>query len=183
MAIHVLPPLVVQQIAAGEVVERPSSVVKELIENSIDAAATRIHVTVEKGGRDLIRVTDDGSGIAFDELALSVAPHATSKIAATGDLDAIATLGFRGEALASIASVSRLELISRPAGAGEAGGIEVEGDRVGEPRPEAAPPGTTISVKNLFFNTPARRKFLRTDTTETGRVSQDIKSKTMLQKI
>jgi DNA mismatch repair protein MutL len=126
--------------------------------------------------RDLIRVTDDGHGIAFDELALAVAPHATSKISSTGDLDAIATLGFRGEALASLASVSRMSVVSRPPQAPEAGRIDVEGDRVAETRPAPGPPGTTVTVHNLFFNTPARRKFLRTDTTETGRITQTIEA-------
>ncbi|MHC4218392.1 MAG: DNA mismatch repair endonuclease MutL, partial [Planctomycetota bacterium] len=176
MAIHVLPPFVVNQIAAGEVVERPASVVKELVENALDAAAMRIEVAIEGGGRDLIRVTDDGRGIDFDELPLAVAAHATSKISATEDLDAIATLGFRGEALASLASVSRMTLVSRPAGAQEAGRIDIEGDRVGEPRPAPGPPGTTVTVHNLFFNTPARRKFLRTEATETGRITQAIEA-------
>ncbi|MHC4710534.1 MAG: DNA mismatch repair endonuclease MutL [Planctomycetota bacterium] len=128
------------------------------------------------GGRDLIRVTDDGHGIAFDELALAVAPHATSKISSTGDLDAIATLGFRGEALASLASVSRMSVVSRQAGAEEAGRIDVEGERVTDTRPAPGPPGTTVTVHNLFFNTPARRKFLRTDTTETGRITQAVEA-------
>jgi DNA mismatch repair protein MutL len=176
MAIHVLPPLVVNQIAAGEVVERPASVVKELVENALDAGSSRINVAVEGGGRDLIRVTDDGRGIAFDELALAVAPHATSKISSTEDLDAIATLGFRGEALASLASVSRMSLVSRPPEAREAGRIDVEGDRTGSPRPAPGPPGTTVTVHNLFFNTPARRKFLRTETTETGRITQAVEA-------
>ena len=176
MAIHRLPPLVVNQIAAGEVVERPASVVKELIENAIDAAATRIEVAIDNGGRDLIRVTDNGAGIPFDELELAVAPHATSKIETTDDLNAIETLGFRGEALASIASVSRLSLVSRSTGADEAGCIEVEGERITPPRPDSGPPGTTVTVRNLFFNTPARRKFLRTQATETGRITQTLES-------
>jgi DNA mismatch repair protein MutL len=176
VAIHVLPPLLVNQIAAGEVVERPASVVKELVENALDAGATRIDVTIENGGRDLVRVADDGCGIPFDELALAVAPHATSKIASTEDLDAIATLGFRGEALASLGSVSRMVLVSRPADAPEAGRIEVEGDRVSDPRPAPGPPGTSVAVRNLFFNTPARRKFLRTDATEAGRVTQAVEA-------
>jgi DNA mismatch repair protein MutL len=176
VAIHVLPPLVVNQIAAGEVVERPASVVKELVENALDAGASRIDVAIENGGRDLIRVTDDGHGIEFDELALAVAPHATSKISATEDLEAIATLGFRGEALASLASVSRMSVVSRPPQAPEAGRIDVEGDRVAETRPAPGPPGTTVTVHNLFFNTPARRKFLRTEATETGRITQAVEA-------
>ncbi|MHC4415820.1 MAG: DNA mismatch repair endonuclease MutL [Planctomycetota bacterium] len=176
MPIHRLPPLVVSQIAAGEVVERPASVVKELIENAIDAEASRIEVAIENGGRDLIRVTDDGVGIPFDELALAVAPHATGKIAATEDLDAIATLGFRGEALASIAAVSRMSLTSRPRGSDEAGRIEAEGDRIGAPRPAPGPPGTSVTVRNLFHSTPARRKFLRSDTTEAARIAQTVEA-------
>ncbi len=176
MAIRSLPPLVVSQIAAGEVVERPASVVKELVENAIDAGATRVEIAIENGGRDLIRITDDGSGIPFDELVLAVAPHATSKIQTVGDLDSIGTLGFRGEALASIASVSRLSLVSRPRTSQEAGRIDVEGDQVGEPRPAAGPPGTAVAVRNLFFNTPARRKFLRTDETESGRITAVVEA-------
>jgi DNA mismatch repair protein MutL len=176
VAIHVLPPLVVNQIAAGEVVERPASVVKELVENALDAGAAHIDIAIENGGRDLIRVTDDGDGIVYDELALAVAPHATSKIDTTADLDAIATLGFRGEALASLASVSRMSVVSRPAGAEEAGRIDVEGDQAPSPRPAPGPPGTTVTVHNLFFNTPARRKFLRTEATETGRITQAVEA-------
>jgi DNA mismatch repair protein MutL len=176
VAIHVLPPLLVNQIAAGEVVERPASVVKELVENALDAGASRIDIAIESGGRDLIRVTDDGHGIPFDELALAIAPHATSKISSTEDLDAIATLGFRGEALASLASVSRMSVVSRPTDAEEAGRIDVEGDRGDAPRPAAGPPGTTVTVHNLFFNTPARRKFLRTDATETGRITEAVEA-------
>jgi DNA mismatch repair protein MutL len=176
MAIRSLPPLVVSQIAAGEVVERPASVVKELVENAIDAAATRIEIAIENGGRDLIRITDDGKGIPLDELTLAVAPHATSKIETVHDLESIATLGFRGEALASIASVSRLSVVSRPRDAQEAGRIDVEGDQVGQPRPAPGPPGTTVTVRNLFFNTPARRKFLRTDQTETARITAVVEA-------
>ncbi|MHC4428412.1 MAG: DNA mismatch repair endonuclease MutL [Planctomycetota bacterium] len=172
MPIQRLPPLVVNQIAAGEVVERPASVVKELAENAFDAGASRVEIAVEAGGRDLVRVTDDGVAIPFDELALAVAPHATSKIADADDLTAVATLGFRGEALASIGAVSRLEIVSRPAGAPQAGRIEVAGDEIGETRPASGPPGTSVTVRHLFFNTPARRKFLRTDATETSRITE-----------
>lgn len=173
MPIRRLPPLLVNQIAAGEVIERPASVVKEVVENAIDAGATRIDIVIEQGGRELIRVSDNGSGIAFDELQLAIAPHATSKIAAAEDLDAIATMGFRGEALASIASVSRLSILSRSATQPSGGMIEVEGDSAQPPRPAAASIGTTVTVRNLFFNTPARRKFLKTEQTESTRV-QDV---------
>jgi DNA mismatch repair protein MutL len=171
-----LPPLLVNQIAAGEVIERPASVIKEAIENSIDAGATRIDVAIECGGRELIRVSDDGCGIATDELTLAVAPHATSKIEAADDLDAIATMGFRGEAIASIASVSRLSLTSRSRDQETAGTIEVEGDDVRPPRPSGGPVGTTLLVRNLFFNTPARRKFLRTDQTEASRCREVVET-------
>ena len=174
--IRKLPQLVVNQIAAGEVVERPASVVKELVENAIDASATRIEITVDNGGRELIRVTDNGAGIPFDELELAVAPHATSKIVTTDDLNAITTLGFRGEALASIASVSRVTLQSRVPGAGEGGRIDVEGGRGDAPRPAPGAPGTTVTVRNLFFNTPARRKFLRAESTESARIVQAVEA-------
>ena len=163
-----LPALLVNQIAAGEVVERPCSVVKELVENSIDARAGRITVELEQGGIELIRITDDGAGIPPDELPLAIAPHATSKIAAPEDLDRIGTMGFRGEAIASIASVSRLSIRSRSAGEAGAHVIEVEGDAALAVRPAAGPGGTAVTVRNLFFNTPARRKFLRTAQTEQG---------------
>ena len=164
--IRVLPALVVNQIAAGEVVERPASVVKELLDNAIDAGAGRIRVELEQGGVELIRVTDDGGGIDAEQMALAVHPHATSKVRDAADLDTISTMGFRGEALASIASVSRLSIRSRVAGADEAAVIEVEGDTVSAVRPDAGPVGTRVTVRNLFFNTPARRKFLRTAQTE-----------------
>ncbi len=176
MPIRTLPPLLVNQIAAGEVIERPASVVKELVENAVDADATRISVEIEQGGKELVRVSDDGRGVPEDELMLALAPHATSKIAAAGDLDMIATMGFRGEALASIASVSRISFRSRPAGSPGAAVVEGEGDRLEGPRPAAGPPGTTVIVRNLFFNTPARRKFLRTDQTETGRIVEVLES-------
>jgi DNA mismatch repair protein MutL len=176
MPIRPLAPLLVNQIAAGEVIERPASVAKELIENAIDAGASRISIAIEQGGKELIRVTDDGCGIPIEELPLAPAPHATSKIAAAEDLDAIATMGFRGEALASIASISRLSILSRTAGKEGAGIIEGEGGAISEPRPAAAPRGTTVTVRNLFFNTPARRKFLKTEQTETIRICEIVEN-------
>ncbi len=172
-----LSTLVVNQIAAGEVVERPASVVKELVDNAIDANARRIMVELEQGGIELVRVSDDGSGIREDDIALALAPHATSKIRTADDLDSIATMGFRGEALASITSVSRVSIRSRTAdsvgesGEGGAGGgvqIDAEGDRLEPAKPAAGPVGTAVTVRNLFFNTPARRKFLRSPNTEQG---------------
>jgi len=179
MPIRQLPTLLVNQIAAGEVIERPASVVKELVENALDAGARQIDVTIENGGRDLIRVVDDGKGISADEIQLAIAPHATSKIVEAEDLNAIATFGFRGEALASIAAVSRMSLLSRTAESASANVIEVEGDQVNGPRPASGAQGTSVTIRNLFFNTPARRKFLRGDATEAGRAIDMVSTMAM----
>lgn len=173
--IRSLPTLVANQIAAGEVVERPASVVKELVENAIDSGATKIAVELEGGGADLIRVTDDGSGIVRDELLLAVAPHATSKIDRAEDLTGVATLGFRGEALASIASVSRLSIVTRTPGSESSWRLEAQGPEVGEPKPAAGPEGTSIESRDLFFNTPARRAFLKSSTAEQTRCVEVIR--------
>lgn len=173
--IRALPALLVNQIAAGEVVERPASVVKEIVENALDAGATRIRVDLEQGGVELVRVSDDGCGIPAAELPLALAPHATSKITASEDLDRIGTLGFRGEALASIASVSRMEIRSRPASAVAASAIDAEGDVISPVRPSGGAVGTVVTVRNLFFNTPARRKFLRTPGTEQSRAVDAVR--------
>jgi DNA mismatch repair protein MutL len=167
--------LVASQIAAGEVVERPASVVKELVENALDAQATRVRVELEQGGIELVRVSDDGAGIPEQELLLALSAHATSKIVDTQDLDRIATMGFRGEALASIASVSRLTMRSRTNEQPAAAELQADGDVVSPVRPAAGGVGTVVSVKNLFFNTPARRKFLRTPTTEQGRCADVVR--------
>jgi len=165
--IRVLPDHISNLIAAGEVVERPASVAKELVENAIDAGATRIVIDVEAGGRRLLKITDDGEGMNRDDAVLAFERHATSKIARAEDLNAIATLGFRGEALASIASVARVELISRTEEASAGTRVLIEGGRMRDVKDAAHPRGTTIGVRDLFFNTPARRKFLRSEATET----------------
>ncbi|MCL6743681.1 DNA mismatch repair endonuclease MutL [Kosakonia sp. R1.Fl] len=176
MPIQVLPPQLANQIAAGEVVERPASVVKELVENSLDAGATRIDIDIERGGAKLIRIRDNGVGIKKEELALALARHATSKIASLDDLEAIISLGFRGEALASISSVSRLTLTSRTAEQQEAWQAYAEGREMAVTvKPAAHPVGTTLEVLDLFYNTPARRKFMRTEKTEFGHIDEVIR--------
>jgi DNA mismatch repair protein MutL len=169
-----LSAFVANQIAAGEVVERPASIVKELIENSLDAHARRIVLTIEQGGVKRVRVTDDGVGIHADDLALAVSPHATSKIDVADDLEGVATLGFRGEALASIASVAKVAISTRADEASSGWRIEVNGDD--EPRvgPVAHPRGTTVDVTDLFYNTPARRKFLKTERTEVAHLNDIV---------
>jgi len=170
--IHRLPPELVNQIAAGEIIERPASVVKELLENALDAGARRIEIGLEGGGKRLIRVRDDGHGMAGEDLAVAVASHATSKIRELGDLAHIASLGFRGEALPSIASVARLSVVSRPPGSGHGQRLEAGQGGVSGPEPAPHPPGTTVEVRDLFHNVPARRKFLRTDRTEFRHVQE-----------
>jgi len=166
MPIRLLSSEVASQIAAGEVIERPASVVKELLENSLDAGARSITITIEEAGKKLIEVADDGSGIPSAELELAVTRHATSKLVHSDDLFSISTLGFRGEALASIAAVARVAIASRAVGKPHAWRIEVEGGTIGAVAPAALAAGTTVTIEELYFNTPARRKFLRTEATE-----------------
>jgi DNA mismatch repair protein MutL len=172
MSIRVLPEQLIHQIAAGEVVERPASVVKELVENSLDAGAAAVEIEVEGGGASLVRVRDDGAGIPAAELVLALARHATSKIGSIDDLEAVRTLGFRGEALPSIASVSRMKMVSRPVAAPVAQAVTAVNGEVSGPVPQSHPPGTTVEVRDLFFNVPARRKFLRAERTELSQVER-----------
>lgn len=172
--IRILPPALVNRIAAGECVERPASVAKELVENALDAGASRIDVEIVDGGRDLILVRDDGGGMSPEDLALAIHPHATSKIATDDDLFNIHTMGFRGEALASIGSVSRLSITSRTPDADVGHAIRVEGGGVSGPTPCGAPVGTTVEVRDLFYAVPARRKFLKTTSTETGHITEQV---------
>ena len=169
--IHILSDLVANQIAAGEVVDRPASVVKELLENALDAGATRLRIEIEGGGRKLIRITDNGSGMMRDDALLAFERHATSKVRTSGDLLTISTLGFRGEALPSIASIARVELATRSAEDAAGTRLEIVGGRIHRVEDAGMPQGTMIAVRDLFFNTPARRKFLKSETTELSHVT------------
>jgi len=176
VSIRPLPDILINQIAAGEVVERPASVVKELVENALDAGATRVDIELDQGGTRLIRIRDNGGGIPGDELPLALSRHATSKIASLDDLESVMTLGFRGEALPSIASVSRFTLTSRAVGAEHGTSVTVEGGKIGQCAPKAHPPGTTVEVRELFYNVPARRRFLRAERTELSHIEQWLRS-------
>lgn len=176
MTIRVLPSQLIDQIAAGEVIERPASALKELVENSLDAGATQVDIEIQAAGTRLIRIRDDGVGIAKDELPLALSRHATSKIASLDGLERVVTLGFRGEALPSIASVAHLKLTSRARGEDSGWSIESDGGNLSPLRPAAHPPGTTLEVRDLFFNMPARRKFLRTERTEFAHIDSVVRS-------
>lgn len=176
MAIRILPPELVSKIAAGEVVERPASVVKELLENALDAGARTVRIEVRQGGRDLIRVTDDGVGMTADDVRLAVEPHATSKVSTLADLQHITTLGFRGEALASVAAVSRFTLLSRPLGSHEGFELQIDGGRPVTERARGCPEGTAVTVRDLFQHVPARLKFLRSVATETAFITRVVQA-------
>ena len=172
MPIQQLPPQLINQIAAGEVVERPASVIKELLENSLDAGASSVEVEVEQGGVKLCRVRDNGTGIPGDEIRLALSRHATSKITSLEDLEHVGSLGFRGEALPSIASVSRLRLVSRHLQADEGWAVESDDGDSAATAPASHPTGTSVEVRDLFYNTPARRRFLKTERTEFGHIQR-----------
>src|SRR6516165_7637888 len=172
--IRLLPEIVASQVAAGEVVERPASVVKELVENSLDAGARKIDIVIRRGGISLVRVIDDGCGMDRDDALLSLERHATSKIRSVSDLEAIGTLGFRGEALPSIASVSRFRLTTREPNAVAGSEIVVNGGKIDIVRDGGEAPGTQVEVRSLFYNVPARRKFLRTEGTESRNIEHQL---------